>query len=294
MTLTSLSLLLLAAPAIWPAKDIKWVDTPAVPGAQMAVLWGDPKAGENKTMKRFPGGLEIPSHKHTHDLHSVVASGTLLLLVEDEPGRELDAGSYAFIPAGTRHSAICKRPGPCIVFEEQPGAADFIPVEGPVPTASATARPTPRPEVRPRGPAAITPAGRRSHEMRQAAAGLLFKRFPDANWGTDNYLAADVTGDGVEELVLVGRGGNDLFIGVAPSRPTPESRAWMVRFGIAADRPDSLCDANVTLTTEAPKDTALAAKGGRGILVDDGRCEPVHILWDPGEQRLRWWRGETK
>lgn len=289
MSVMSLAVLLLAPVVVSPVKDLQWVDT-TIPGAQMAVASGDPKTGASRTFKRFVGGLEIPPHKHTHDLHTVIVSGTLNFIVEGEIGKELEPGSYAFIPAGTPHSGICKRPGPCIVFEEQPGAADFIRVEGTVPTAVATARPTPRPQARLRGPAAISPAARRSHEQRQAAATLLFKRFPDANWGTDPYLAADLNGDGEEELVLVGRGGSDVFIGVAPAKPDATSRAWMVRFGVAANRQDALCGSDVTLAAETPEPPAVTAKGARGVRVDDGECDAFHIYWDPTGEKLRWWR----
>ena len=279
----------LLAPVVSPVRNRPWTQTPTA-GIETAVVSGDPKTGASRSFKRFTGGLEIPPHKHTHDLHRVIVSGTLNLIVEGEIGRELEPGSYAFIPAGTPHSAICKRPGPCVVFDEQPGAADFIPLEGTVPTAVATTRPTPPPAARPRGPAAITPAARRSHEQRQAAADLLFKRFPEANWNTEPYLAADITGDGEDELILVGRGGSDVFIGVVPPKFDATSRAWFVRLGVAADKQDALCDSKVTLTAEQPASPAVTAKGARGVRIDDGKCDAFHLFWDPAGEKLRWWR----
>ena len=41
---------------VWPADAIKWADNPGVPGAKVAVLWGDPAKGPYGALKQVPGG----------------------------------------------------------------------------------------------------------------------------------------------------------------------------------------------------------------------------------------------
>jgi hypothetical protein len=45
-----------------------------------------------------------------------------------------------------------------------------------------------------------------------------------------------------------------------------------------------------TLKDRSARLQALAAKGGRGVRVEDAKCEPFHVYWDGAEQTLRWWR----
>ena len=304
---------LLAAPVVWRPQDVPWVDLPTIPEAKTAVLWGDPTREANGQLKKFPGGAEIPPHKHTADQRILMVSGTMLLIVEDQAGREMEPGAFAHMPAGTTHSGICKRPGPCVVYEEQPAASDFIPVD-PATITSAAAPPPGAARAR----ATPIPAGmsRRSPAERQNAAELLWQRFPEAKWGPDPYASADFDADGTEDLVLVGRAGEDVVIGMLAGPVGKDSRRWMMRFPVAPNRQDALCGTQVTLAPEMPglplaemgcgvdsnddrcrglkeRNTrlqSLAGKGGRGVKLEDPKCDAFHIYWDGAEQKLRWWR----
>jgi len=111
--------------AVWPSKDIKWVDSAAVKGAKIAVLWGDPAKGAYGALKKVPAGTEFGLHTHTQDQRVVQVSGTILMKEEGKDEKALDAGSYMFMPGGVKHTARCTAAAECVYFEEQPGAADF-------------------------------------------------------------------------------------------------------------------------------------------------------------------------
>ena len=64
-------------PILSPAADLKWVDNPAVKGAQQAVLWGDPAKGAYGALKRIPGGTPLAMHSHTNETRALLVSGTL-------------------------------------------------------------------------------------------------------------------------------------------------------------------------------------------------------------------------
>ena len=115
---------------VWPAVDIKWSDNPAMKGAKIAVLWGNPKTGAYGALKTIPGGGSLPLHTHSHDQKVISISGTILLSIEAGPAKDLTSGSYAFIPGGLKHSAECKAEADCTYFEEQAGASDIKLVEG--------------------------------------------------------------------------------------------------------------------------------------------------------------------
>ena len=68
------------APKISLSGDpsITWGPAPAVfpPGAQLAVLEGDPSKSEEFTVRlRMPSGYKIPPHTHPTDEHVTVVSG---------------------------------------------------------------------------------------------------------------------------------------------------------------------------------------------------------------------------
>ncbi|MBO0698064.1 MAG: cupin domain-containing protein [Zavarzinella sp.] len=95
--------------------DVKWVDGPPglPPGAQMAVLDGDPtKPGLFTVRAKMPDGYIVPPHWHSADENLTIISGSFGLGVGDklEPSkvRYLPAGSYARLGKEERHYAICK------------------------------------------------------------------------------------------------------------------------------------------------------------------------------------------
>ena len=109
---------------VWPAANITWTDNPAVKGAKMAVLWGDPKTGAYGALKKVPGGSSLGWHTHTQDQKVILIAGTMSFSVDSGTPKQLTQGSYASIP-GTKHSADCTGTSECVYFEEQPGATDF-------------------------------------------------------------------------------------------------------------------------------------------------------------------------
>jgi quercetin dioxygenase-like cupin family protein len=95
--------------------QIKWGPAPPSlpPGAQMAVLEGDPsKAGRFTIRAKFPDGYRVPPHWHPTDERIVVLQGTFGMGLGERfdmaAGRELPVGSYAVTPKGVRHFVWAK------------------------------------------------------------------------------------------------------------------------------------------------------------------------------------------
>jgi quercetin dioxygenase-like cupin family protein len=109
------------------ASELKWVDNPALKGAQQAVLWGDPATAGYGALKRIPAGTNLPMHWHTNATRVVALAGTIKFTLEGAPPKDLGPQSYASIPGGVKHAAICN-PGPdCVYFETSSGAYDLKP-----------------------------------------------------------------------------------------------------------------------------------------------------------------------
>lgn len=118
------------SPVLWPAGDLKWVDSPGVPGAKIAVLWGDPKTGGYGALKKIGGGATLAEHTHSSDQRVICVAGTISITVEGGAAKDVGPGSYMFMPAGVKHTAACKAGADCVYFEEQPAASDIKYVGG--------------------------------------------------------------------------------------------------------------------------------------------------------------------
>ena len=80
-------------------SDLKWGPAPPVfePGAQMAVLSGDPgKAAPFVVRLKVPAGYKVNPHTHPTDEHVTVISGSFGLGMGDK----FDAAAIKAMPAG--------------------------------------------------------------------------------------------------------------------------------------------------------------------------------------------------
>jgi quercetin dioxygenase-like cupin family protein len=117
------------APVVWPSGDIKWTENPAMKGAWVAPLWGDPSKGAYGALKKVAAGTALGWHTHSSEQRVVAISGTIDFTLEGQESKSLASGSYAFVPGGVKHKAVCKEGADCIWFEEQPGKTDWIPAK---------------------------------------------------------------------------------------------------------------------------------------------------------------------
>ena len=94
-------------------QDFQWGPAPAVfpPGAQMALLAGDPsKAGEEFTVRlKFPNGYKVMPHTHPTTENVTVLTGTFLAGMGSEfkasDLRPFGRDAFASIPANHAHYA---------------------------------------------------------------------------------------------------------------------------------------------------------------------------------------------
>jgi len=103
-----------AVPTSTNAAEIKWGAVPpdVPPGAQMAVLHGDPSKKAPFTLRlKLPAGYKIPPHWHSNDEQLTVLSGEFILHMGDKmdaPAHGLAAGGFHFLPGKMHHAAETK------------------------------------------------------------------------------------------------------------------------------------------------------------------------------------------
>ncbi len=97
-------------------ETLKWVDPPVLPGAQLAVVQGDPsKEGLFVYRLKMPAEYKIPPHVHKASENVTVLTGSFFIGVGEKfdakAGEELPVGGFASIPPSHRALRVGGRPG---------------------------------------------------------------------------------------------------------------------------------------------------------------------------------------
>jgi quercetin dioxygenase-like cupin family protein len=96
-------------------NDVKWGPAPPglPPGAQFAVLSGDPSKAELFTIRlKAPDGYKIMPHWHPTDENVTVLEGRFVMGMgekfDEAAAHEMPVGSFNRVPKGARHYAMAK------------------------------------------------------------------------------------------------------------------------------------------------------------------------------------------
>ncbi|MDX1518281.1 MAG: cupin domain-containing protein [Woeseiaceae bacterium] len=98
-------------------------------GCEIAVLHGDPAKPNVDILFRVPGGSVIPPHGHTSAERMILLSGELEVTYEGQDTVTLNAGQYAYGPAGLLHDAYCAQGDDCVLFIAFEEPLDAYPVD---------------------------------------------------------------------------------------------------------------------------------------------------------------------
>ena len=126
-----------ASHAFVQSGDVKW--KPLRPGAEIAVISGDPDAAGAPFVIRFRyhGDVRVPPHWHPTDEHLTVLSGTFVVGMgerfDEASATVLGAGAYARVPARMAHYAASKGDTLVQVHGIGPFAINYVnPADAPV------------------------------------------------------------------------------------------------------------------------------------------------------------------
>jgi len=113
------------------AKDLKWSDTPSLPGAKLAVIEGPLNEAKPFTMRiRFPANYKIPPHFHSAIEHVTVISGEFIMAVGEKVGQgkemALQPGDVGIMQPKTPHYARTTKPTEVQVHGVGPWTLTFV------------------------------------------------------------------------------------------------------------------------------------------------------------------------
>jgi hypothetical protein len=123
-----------SAHAVVTPDDLKWGPAPPglPPGAQLAVLHGDPsKAGVRFHMRaKFPAGYKVPPHWHPTDENVVVIQGIMMIgagdTFDESKMHVMPAGSYGLMPMRMHHFAMAKEESLVDIYGTGPFAITYV------------------------------------------------------------------------------------------------------------------------------------------------------------------------
>jgi quercetin dioxygenase-like cupin family protein len=100
-----------AAHTVVAPEAVNW--RPFIPGAEIAVLSGDPaKAGPFVIRIKHHASLKVPPHWHPTDEHITIITGNAVVGMGEKfdpaSGQEVAAGSYVFMPKKMAHFLYAK------------------------------------------------------------------------------------------------------------------------------------------------------------------------------------------
>ena len=105
---------------------------PIIPGAEMAVVFGDPakKGGLYVIRIRSKGEVKVPPHWHVTDEHLTVLEGSFWIgsgeQFDSSKLKEMKLGAHAMMPAGVRHFSLTKADNVIELFGEAPFVVNFV------------------------------------------------------------------------------------------------------------------------------------------------------------------------
>lgn len=150
----------------------------------------------------------------------------------------------------------------------------------------------------------------------EQAVRILRLSHPAYTWSVAAKLSADVTADGVPDLLVPAASPGKLAVGVIAGPVQPLSKMTVLSWAHELIGP-AACLAQMQLgveTARLPSDlwgcseedqsyfcrdnrelaallAAAAARGSKGIVLRGGEvCHTVHAFWDSRTERLGWWR----
>ncbi len=98
-------------------------------GCALAVLQGDPAAGNTDVFFKLPAGTTAPLHSHTSAERMVLVSGAMRVRYAGQEPVVLKSGTYAYGPAQLPHDATCNSDEDCVLFIAFEEPVDAIAVD---------------------------------------------------------------------------------------------------------------------------------------------------------------------
>jgi hypothetical protein len=120
---------------------------------------------------------------------------------------------------------------------------------------------------------------------------------PDVKWESATALSADFDCDGRADQAFLGRSGGRVFVGVVG---TARSQPAILDFAVGGGMQPAICAEPAVLSIESLDydpgeavgeiDGFHRSKACKGLQLEGGQCDSLHLYWNHNTKRLEWWR----
>ncbi|MDT9002057.1 hypothetical protein RQP53_22455 [Paucibacter sp. APW11] len=130
----------------------------------------------------------------------------------------------------------------------------------------------------------------------RAAAAAAAKLAPGVRWQADSLLRADIDCDGHDDLILLGKGQDELVLLILPDHWHKKPLWWRQPW-----RDIALADLQLSVEPLDVSDREFANMQGfvpegyrrssscRGLLLNQGEIDPLHFYWNHQRGQLSFW-----
>src|SRR5262249_36601431 len=140
-----------------------------------------------------------------------------------------------------------------------------------------------------------------SAPQRQVTAALTTLRAsnPKVQWDAKSAITADITCDGIKDVIVVGYDAESVWVALVPGLKTGKlATAIVQQFSVGAGAQSSICAKPVRIEVSSldcegnagPLPGCKAVKGASGFGIYDDACDHFEFYWDSERKTLRWWR----
>jgi hypothetical protein len=132
-----------------------------------------------------------------------------------------------------------------------------------------------------------------------AALAALRASNPKVQWDAKSAVMADITCDGIKDVVVVGYDAESIWVALVPGLKSGKlATAIVQQFLVGAGAQSSICEKPVRIVVSpldcegnaGPLPGCKAVKGASGFGIYDDTCDHFEFYWDSERKALRWWR----
>jgi hypothetical protein len=132
-----------------------------------------------------------------------------------------------------------------------------------------------------------------------AALSVLRASNPKVQWDAKSAITADITGDGISDVVVVGYDADSVWLALVPGTKAGKlAKPILQQLLLGAGAQSSICQKPVHIEiypldcegSAGPLPGCKAVKGASSFALDDDACDPFNFYWDSERKALRWWR----
>lgn len=145
-------------------------------------------------------------------------------------------------------------------------------------------------------------SGQSPHSVGQEVADLAHAKAPDAKWSA-SVLVGDLTGDGIDDYVIMGSEGSKVVVAVVVGPKSAQSRVVMLSFGVGDHAQSSFCERPTQFALNSAdfdpvKDADFEepwvgfVRSAKSKIVEIGGdgCDPFLLYWNHEADALDWHR----